>query len=819
MLDGIGKPLDKLVSGNKAKKPKGLDKDTVHFAFSDVRRVSLDQMRVRGWCVAPEGARVTIEIAPMREQEVALRLNREDVRKKFDLPEGNDLFGFAHFLQFGQRWLDTNGDDLVAKVRVKKDDKILFEEEFTYEPAQFAREFISQGDIGFEPHSFGAVWRDDLDPGLMSVVLAVYNGEEYLQEAIDSVLGQSYKNLELILVDDGSTDGTRAIIEAASRQDDRVRPVYLPRNMGQCAGFNAGICLARGAITSFLDADDFWFENKLETLRALVDSASEEAVLFQHNLEIYREGAPSGQTFRPSLLIGDVLNHARQVVSGIPGPFIPTAGLSFRTKVLRAVYPIPKSFRVCADGFLTRSAAVFGEVASTNKCLGAYRIHGANHTIENSSFDGRKYVDETLIPEMNRFYTKVYSQVRLPNRKKNLEIAPARKLTPQKHEPFVSYASRFRETCGNIRELKDCYRGRRGFIVATGPSLTVDDLNKLKGEITFSCNKITLGFDETDWRPTFYSIIDSVVAETFKYNFETLNSIKVFPEDMRKYYQGMKDSFFIKNLTPKYDGEERLFEFSKNLVTGGGGGFTVIYTLMQLAHYVGIEELYLLGLDFSFSYDKLSDKRSPKNEPIIVSSGERNHFHKGYRELGDQWTMPRLDLQRGAFAKAKEAFEEDGRKILNASRKTELDLFERVDLDEVLQKDPTPAGTEVQAVGLEAFARIAKAETSDRSGAAIVEGWVWPRPHTIEVLVAGQKTLATVELGVGPQTTDNHTFSSPVTTWSLATVVGPNPPKDISVRFVYLDGVSFGRSKKLSAVPHFDGTANQVLKQHWAKIV
>jgi GT2 family glycosyltransferase len=793
------------------------ERSKVHFAVSDIKRVSLDMLRLRGWCVAPQNARVTAQICNIPAQEISLRIEREDVQKKFGLPSGS-LQGFSHFFQVGQEWFDSQCADVSVKITISVGNDVHFAESYEFVATKFERKIISRADVGFEPFPIGTGWDDKLDSELMSVVLAVFNCEEYLQEAIDSVLRQSYSNLELILVDDGSTDSTRLIVEAAAKKDSRVRPIFLPNNMGQCAGFNAGICLARGALTSFLDADDFWFENKLEKLQALVQSAPDDTVMFQHNLEIYRDKIATGQSFRPSLLIGDVVNHARQTGIGIPGPFIPTAGLSFRTEVLRAVYPIPQSFRICADGFLTRSAATFGEVASTNTCLGAYRIHGSNHTIENDAFDGRDYVDKTLIPEMNRFYRTVRSQTRLPNRSRSLKIAPLRKLTAVKNESGVSYASRFRESCGDIRELKDCFRGRRGFIVATGPSLTIDDLDKLKGEVTFSCNKITLGFDETEWRPTFYSIIDSVVAETFEYDFNKLDSIKVFPEDMQKYYKGVKDTFFIKNLTPKYIGEERLFEFGKDLASGGGGGFTVIYTLMQLAYYVGIEELYLLGLDFSFSFDKVSDKRSPKNEPIIVSSGERNHFHKGYRAVGDHWTIPRLDLQKSAFAKAKEVFEEDGRKILNASRKTELELFERVDLDNVLNEKEIAAISSKPPRGHEAFGSIQKAEVSEKSGMALIEGWVWPKPQAIEVILDGEVQFSTVETEVGPQTIENHTFASPIAKWRAAILVGRKFPTEIVVRFIYLDGENFFRSRKLSSVPCFERPIARVLSQLWARV-
>jgi len=89
---------------------------------------------------------------------------------------------------------------------------------------------------------------------LVSVVIPVYNGERYLAEAIESVLHQSYQPLELIVVDDGSTDGSAAV---AQRYGPRLQYHHQP-NAGYCGARNAGLRLARGDVFAHLDADDLW---------------------------------------------------------------------------------------------------------------------------------------------------------------------------------------------------------------------------------------------------------------------------------------------------------------------------------------------------------------------------------------------------------------------------------------------------------------------------------------------------------------------------------------------------------------------------------
>ena len=110
---------------------------------------------------------------------------------------------------------------------------------------------------------------------LVSVVMPVYNGEPYLVEAVESVLAQSYRPLELILVDDGSTDGSA---ELARRFGTALRYEY-QANAGQGAARNRGIQLARGPLLAFLDNDDYWSTEKLALqVAALANDPSLEAV-------------------------------------------------------------------------------------------------------------------------------------------------------------------------------------------------------------------------------------------------------------------------------------------------------------------------------------------------------------------------------------------------------------------------------------------------------------------------------------------------------------------------------------------------------------
>jgi glycosyltransferase involved in cell wall biosynthesis len=94
---------------------------------------------------------------------------------------------------------------------------------------------------------------------LISCVVPVFNGERYIREALDSILGQTYRHLEVIVADDGSTDGTAA---AVAEYGDRVSYVRQP-NAGPAAARNLGLGAAQGEYVAFLDADDLWHPEKL----------------------------------------------------------------------------------------------------------------------------------------------------------------------------------------------------------------------------------------------------------------------------------------------------------------------------------------------------------------------------------------------------------------------------------------------------------------------------------------------------------------------------------------------------------------------------
>jgi glycosyltransferase involved in cell wall biosynthesis len=102
---------------------------------------------------------------------------------------------------------------------------------------------------------------------LISVVVPIYNSERYLKRCVDSLLGQTYRDLEVILVDDGSNDGSGAICDRCAEEDDRVRALHKP-NGGEASARQAGLDMAGGDYIMFCDSDDVYLPDAVESLAA-----------------------------------------------------------------------------------------------------------------------------------------------------------------------------------------------------------------------------------------------------------------------------------------------------------------------------------------------------------------------------------------------------------------------------------------------------------------------------------------------------------------------------------------------------------------------
>ncbi len=109
------------------------------------------------------------------------------------------------------------------------------------------------------------------DSELVSIITPTYNAVKFINSTVESVLNQDFRNWELIIIDDYSTDGTQAIIEVLALNENRIRVIYLNENKGPAFARNQGLLAAKGKYIAFLDSDDLWLPQKLSVQMAFME--------------------------------------------------------------------------------------------------------------------------------------------------------------------------------------------------------------------------------------------------------------------------------------------------------------------------------------------------------------------------------------------------------------------------------------------------------------------------------------------------------------------------------------------------------------------
>jgi glycosyltransferase involved in cell wall biosynthesis len=217
--------------------------------------------------------------------------------------------------------------------------------------------------------------RSDEQPSpLVSIVISNFNYERYIGQTIQAALDQSYGNIEVVVVDDGSSDGSRSVIGAFD-SNERVK-IHFQENAGQAAAINRGFALSSGEIVIFVDSDDLL---KPEAVSTIVENWSPDLCHLQYPLEVIDgEGTPLGlHPFSLHMEDGDI--HWQLVVAG-HYRFMPTTGNAFSRAALQRILPMPAAeWRICADTYLVMLAPKAGPVRNLQGALGYYRIHDQNN--------------------------------------------------------------------------------------------------------------------------------------------------------------------------------------------------------------------------------------------------------------------------------------------------------------------------------------------------------------------------------------------------------------------------------------------------------
>lgn len=223
-----------------------------------------------------------------------------------------------------------------------------------------------------------------------------------------------------------------------------------------------------------------------------------------------------------------------------------------------------------------------------------------------------------------------------------------------------------------IRQFRRRHAGERCVIIGNGPSLRDTDLSLLRDEYTFGLNRIYLMFDELGFETTFHVVINRHVVEQCVEDFRKVNAPLFTTMQNRDFLDGAADTAFLHNVVGLWP------HFSRDASRGVWEGYTVTYVAMQLAYYMGFTEVILVGVDHRFAV-------SGKPNQLIESVGpDASHFDPQYFPKGFKWQLPDLENSEAAYRLARKVFEDDGRRIIDATVGGALTVYPKLSLEEAL---------------------------------------------------------------------------------------------------------------------------------------
>lgn len=250
----------------------------------------------------------------------------------------------------------------------------------------------------------------------VSVIIPIYNDEKYLEQCLDSVIKQTYKNLEIILVDDGSTDRTPEICEQYRENDSRIRVLH-KKNGGVGSSRNAGLAMATGDYVLFVDDDDFIYPEETETLYKLLKKNDADVAVgnFQDYIvkdNVYRYWLNDSQYFEKNYSIQDwfQFEYYKSDYFNMTEVFVvPWVKLYKRSLFEDVVYPVDKPIE--DDLTIWKIYLLANKVAYVNKILSVHRVRGDSASLKSQDrsylFPAEASIERLAILTMVGFDTTV----------------------------------------------------------------------------------------------------------------------------------------------------------------------------------------------------------------------------------------------------------------------------------------------------------------------------------------------------------------------------------------------------------------------------
>jgi hypothetical protein len=231
-----------------------------------------------------------------------------------------------------------------------------------------------------------------------------------------------------------------------------------------------------------------------------------------------------------------------------------------------------------------------------------------------------------------------------------------------------------------LRNNRDRHAGRVGFLIGSGPSVRVEDLDALSGRIGFCCNRFFLAYPTMRFRPTYLVGSDRQMIDDFGAQMVTNGECPVWFVDERRPTIDEEFYWIRSNWS-------RPFRFFRDVRMGAGVGGATLIAATQIGYHLGIRHFFLYGVDHSFKFQTVATPEAG----LKIAQGDGNHFIANYRS-GKAWIPPKTELIEEGFKVCDQELRKEGGWIKNATRGGALEVLERISFEQALAFPDTARG-------------------------------------------------------------------------------------------------------------------------------
>jgi len=562
----------------------------------------------------------------------------------------------------------------------------------------------------------------------VSIVTPSFNQAPFLPACIHSVATQTHAPLEHLVFDPGSDDGSREIAEAAPSVTLFAEP-----DSGQADAIAKGMRAARGDIIGWLNSDDIYVSNDVfEQVAARFEASDHPDIVYgrgtyvdaagEHIRDAYTNEKPATLGTRLHHEVGilqPTLFFRRQVFDIIKPPlehlhfamdydlWIRAAKAGLRFAFLPKVIASGRYYQ--DNKTMSMRGKSYEEVLDvTSGHFGAAHVRWAKRLAENRLGDADGILDEGShlnAEAVARETSKILAVRNYPWSARDtlvtcenvvpytetVEFMAANGLSLDHHaQPVADGAqapgkrtykvdattwafetdwvkAELAKSSDRVNELRAARRSDTCVIVGNGPSLNDTDLSLLDGTDVFVSNFAHLK-EELFSRATYLSVVNNLVAEQGAAVFNQIDSLTTFAPWWLSYCLAPSDTMlFMASVGHP--------EFSTDLTVNVSWRHTVSFFSMQLAYGLGFRRVALVGFDHSYR----QDSAHAEGETIVQVGDDHNHFDPNYFKA-KQWHAADVDNMEAMYVLADQAFQADGREIVNCTVGGHLELFSRSDL-------------------------------------------------------------------------------------------------------------------------------------------